>query len=59
MLDERSAKWLDSNRPVPTIEQLIKHKMKKYGMTEQEALEDIIRSASTTNSEYDINFLGG
>lgn len=34
MLDEQSAKWLDSNRPVPTIEQLIKHKMKKYGMTE-------------------------
>ncbi len=59
MLDEESAKWLDSNRPVPTIEQLIKHKMKKYGMTEQEALEDIIRSASTTNSEYDKKFLGG
>ena len=34
MLDEESAKWLDSNRPVPTIEQRIKHKMKKYGMTE-------------------------
>ena len=36
-----------------TFEELLEHKRKKYGLTENEAYKDIIRSSTTTNEKYD------
>ena len=36
-----------------TFEELLEHKRKKYGLTENEAYKGIIRSSTTTNEKYD------
>ncbi|MDE7436677.1 MAG: hypothetical protein K2N01_12780 [Lachnospiraceae bacterium] len=53
MKDQIARKQLDQNHPNTSFEEMIEHKMKKYGLNEQEAYQDIIRSSTTTNKKYD------
>jgi len=54
MSDQITRKELDELHPNPTFKQLIERKMKKYGLSIDEAYEDIIRSSTTTNKTYDV-----
>ena len=49
MGDTATRTKLDVENPNPTFEELISHKMRKYGFSREEALEDILRSASVEN----------
>ena len=42
-----------SFKPNPTFEQILEHKKRKYGLSDEEAYKDIIRSSKTTNKKYD------
>jgi len=53
MEDQEYRKWLDINKPNPSFEEILRHKELKYGLTGNEAYEDIVRSSQTTNKEYD------
>lgn len=53
MQDTAARKELEKIRKNPTFEELMEHKRKKYGLTDEEAYEDIIRSSATTNKRYD------
>lgn len=53
MKDQVARKELDVRHKNCTFEELLEHKRKKYGLTENEAYEDIIRSSATTNKRYD------
>lgn len=53
MKDQEARKVLDKTYPNPSFESLIEHKKKKYGMTDEEAYTDIIRSSATTNRQFD------
>ncbi|EON30619.1 phage head morphogenesis protein [Gordonia terrae C-6] len=48
MSDQALASELFRKEPNKTMEQLIEHKAQKYGMSREQALEDIIRSSSTS-----------
>ncbi|MDS1114894.1 phage head morphogenesis protein [Gordonia westfalica] len=48
MADQARAAELFRAEPNKTMEQLVEHKSQKYGMTREQALEDIIRSSSTS-----------
>lgn len=56
MSDKETLECLEEKRPVKTFQELKKDKMKRKGMTEEEALEDIIKTASKTNEKVDENF---
>ena len=43
-------KRLDQERPNKTFEELIKSKMERKGMTREEAIEDIYKTATKTNA---------
>ena len=49
MADERARQKLDAERPNKTFEELIESKMKRKGMTREEAIEDIYKTATKTN----------
>lgn len=49
MRDQKARKYLDETQPNKTFEQMIEHKKGK-GMTYEEALKDIIRTATKTNA---------
>lgn len=49
MADEATRKLLDRERPNKTFEELVKSKMKRKGMTREEAIEDIYKTATKTN----------
>lgn len=49
MHDQEARKYLDETQPNKTFEQMIEHKKGK-GMTYEEALKDIIRTATKTNA---------
>lgn len=53
MRDQEARKILDSRHPNQTYEQLVEHKRMKYGLVGDAAYEDIIRSSTTTNKQYD------
>lgn len=53
MKDQKARKELDRTSPNKSFEELVEHKKLKYGLSEQEAYEDIIRSSATTNKKYD------
>lgn len=57
MSDEATRASLDNVRPNIGFEDLVAHKVAKYGFTREEALWDIIRTASESNK--DINNLFG
>jgi hypothetical protein len=56
MSDAATAKLLEQFRPTPTFEGLIEDKMKRKGLTRQEALEDILKTASVTNPDVNKEF---
>lgn len=53
MADEATRKKLEVERPNKTFEELIESKMKRKGMTREEAIEDIYKTATRTN--VDVN----
>lgn len=53
MADQNARAELDRKRPNPTFDQMLEHKQIKYGLSEEAAYEDIIRSSRTTNKKYD------
>ena len=50
MHDQEARKYLDETQPNKTFEQMIEHKKSK-GMTYEEALQDIVRTATKTNAK--------
>ena len=56
MADTETAKMLDETFPEPTFEELIDQKMKKKGLTREDAIADIRRSATTTNPNVNKEF---
>lgn len=56
MSDVERARELEEKRPAPTFEQLLDRKMRLKGLSHQEALEDILRTASTTNNDVNKEF---
>ncbi len=53
MKDKKAREELDKTHKNPSFEQVMEHKKKKYGLTDEEAYKDIIRSSATTNKKYD------
>ena len=49
MADKETRKLLDSERPNKTFEELIQSKMDRKGMTREEAIKDIYKTATKTN----------
>ena len=56
MKNEEARRQLDREEPPKSFEQLLEHKLKKYGFTGEEAYRDIIRSAGTTNKKVNAKF---
>lgn len=57
MDDRKKAKKLNKEKPPATLEELLETKKRKYNLTGNDALKDIIRSASITNKKVDDIFL--
>ena len=53
MRDQATRKQLDKKHPNLTFEQLVEKKKSKYGLEGDAAYQDIVRSSTTTNKEYD------
>lgn len=53
MKDQEARRWLDEKHPNPSFAQIMEHKKMKYGLTDDEAYKDIVRSSGTTNKKYD------
>lgn len=53
MADEETRKKLDKEKPNLTFEELIISKMKRKGMTREEAIRDILETATKTNANVD------
>lgn len=53
MRDRVAREELERNHRNLTFEELMEHKMKKYGLSDEDAYMDIIRSSGTTNKKYD------
>lgn len=51
MADEETRKLLDKEKPNKTFEELIESKMKRKGMTREEAIRDILETATKTNED--------
>ena len=56
MTDTETAKMLEKKRPAPTFDELVESKMKRKGMTRQEAIKDILKTASKTNEDVNKEF---
>ena len=56
MTDLSEVDFLNSRFPVPEFEELIESKMKRKGLTRDEALMDIIKTASKTNPLFNGKF---
>ncbi len=56
MSDVETASELERLRPAPEFEELIENKMKRKNLTYQEALEDILQTASKTNPDVNKEF---
>lgn len=56
MSDEETAKMLEKKRPVVTFDELLKDKMDRKHLTKEEALKDILETASKTNSDVNKEF---
>lgn len=53
MRDQEERHALDKKYPNQTFEQLLERKQLKYGLTGEEAYNDILRSSQTTNKKFD------
>ena len=56
MLDEATRKLLDEKRPNKTFEELVASKIERKGMTREEAIKDILKTATTTNKDVNREF---
>lgn len=56
MSDISTAKMLEKEHPSKTFDELLKEKMLRKGLTKQEALEDILKTSSKTNSSVNKEF---
>ena len=56
MSDEATARKLEALRPAPEFEALVRSKMERKGMTRDEAIEDILNTASKTNADVNKEF---
>ena len=56
MSDVETAKALEERRPAPDFEELVKSKMKRKNMSREEALGDILKTASKTNADVNKEF---
>ena len=56
MSDVKKAQELEEIRPAPSFEELVESKMKRKNMTREEALQDILKTASKTNSDVNKEF---
>lgn len=61
MSDQKLRKSLDAERPNLSFEELIESKMRRKGMTREEAIADILKTATKTNHQVDkeLGFGGG
>ena len=53
MADQEARRQLDKAHPNQSFAQLLEHKKKRYGLTDEAAYKDILRSSGTTNKQYD------
>lgn len=53
MKDQTTRRQLDIEHPNLTFDQLVERKKLKYGLADEQAYQDIIRSSTTTNKKYD------
>lgn len=53
MADEATRKKLDQEHPNKTFEELVESKMKRKGMTREEAIRDILETATKSNANVD------
>lgn len=56
MSDVKKAQELEKFRPAPSFEGLVESKMKRKNMTREEALKDILETASKTNPDVNKEF---
>lgn len=56
MSDRETAERLEKKRPAKSFDELLKDKMQRKRMTEEEALKDILETASKTNENVDKEF---
>lgn len=56
MSDVETAKALEEKRPAPSFDELVESKMRRKNMTREEALEDILKTASKTNADVNKEF---
>lgn len=60
MLDTKGREKLDKDHPILTFEELIARKMKKKGLTREEAIKDIYNTSTKTNEDVNKEFgIGG
>jgi hypothetical protein len=53
MADEATRKLLDQEHPNKTFEELVESKMKRKGMTREEAIQDILDTVTKSNANVD------
>ena len=56
MSDRKTAEMLEKEKPSKTFEELLESKMKRKNMTKEEALKDILKTASKTNADVNKEF---
>ena len=56
MSDRETAEMLEKKRPAKTFEELVDDKMKRKEMSREEALKDILETASKTNADVNKEF---
>lgn len=56
MKNQELRKTLDETRPNKSFEEMLAHKMKGKGLTREQALEDIVKTAATPNKEVNKKF---
>lgn len=60
MADEDAKEFLDTKKPNKSFEELIKSKMKRKGMSREEAIQDVYDTATKTNANVNKKFgIGG
>ena len=56
MEDQETRKVLDESKPNKTFEELVENKMKRKGMTREEAVQDVFDTATKTNEAVNKEF---
>ena len=56
MTDEETVKKLERTRPVPEWDELVADKMRRKAMTREQAIRDILETASKTNVNVNREF---